>query len=96
MNQDSQNQSQKENDYYIIYSFEHSAWWKKARHGYSRYLNQAGVYTFEEAKEICQNANMLDHPAKVKDFNKASISEAMIPIPEQLVSYLRNQPSSLV
>lgn len=93
----SKNQQEKENDFYIIYSFEHNAYWKRNSFGYSRHLNQAGVYGYKEAKEICTNANMMEYATKIeKDVNSVSINECMIPIPEELASYLRNQPPSLV
>lgn len=93
----SKNQQKKENDFYIIYSFEHNAYWKRNSFGYSRHLNQAGVYGYTEAKEICTKANMMEYATKIGGgVNNVSINECMIPIPEELVSYLRSQPSSLV
>lgn len=93
---DSKNQKEKENDYYIVYSFEHNAWWKRNHFGYSRDIKAAGVYSYDEAKNICIKANMLGHPAMPNDYSRVTINEAMIPITKELASYLRSQPPSLV
>jgi hypothetical protein len=48
---------------YYIQSYEHQygdfiAWWGKRRSGYVQCLEDAGLYTEEEAKEICHSANL--------------------------------------
>lgn len=53
---------------FLIWSFEHTAWWKAGRNGYSKDVQEAGEYTFEEAEKICVDANR-------KQYN-----EAMIPL----------------
>jgi len=40
-----------------IWSNEHRAWWMPYRHGYTKSRGLAGLYSFEEASEICANAN---------------------------------------
>jgi hypothetical protein len=42
---------------YVIWSFEHEAWWRPGRWGYTRELAEAGHYTQAEAAQIVVNAN---------------------------------------
>jgi hypothetical protein len=42
---------------YLIWSFEHNAWWNPAWRGYTQDVNEAGLYDKEEAEKICENAN---------------------------------------
>lgn len=44
-------------DEWIIWSNEHSAFWKANRHGYTRLIADAGRYSKEEAEAICRDAN---------------------------------------
>ena len=37
---------------FVIWSWEHLAWWRPARQGYTKTLAEAGHYTFEEAADI--------------------------------------------
>jgi len=37
---------------YYIWSWEHQAWWRPAKAGYTRRAHEAGKYTYEEAAEI--------------------------------------------
>lgn len=55
---------------YHIWSFEHNAWWRAARRGYTINLTEAGIYEEAEALEICKGANLLP----------GQINEAMVPI----------------
>ena len=41
---------------YVIWSFEHRAWWAADRIGYTRELAQAGRYTPHEAEQIVTEA----------------------------------------
>lgn len=41
---------------YLVWSHEHSAWWRPARAGYTTFLEAAGRYTREEALVICRTA----------------------------------------
>jgi hypothetical protein len=43
---------------WIIWSVEHRAWWRENRHGYTKIIENAGVYSFKEAMEIVMDANM--------------------------------------
>jgi hypothetical protein len=44
---------------YVIWSFEHEAWWAPERRGYTEDLDQAGRYDDAEAHEIVANANVV-------------------------------------
>lgn len=56
---------------WLIWSNEHSAWWRANQHGYTYARSEAGRYTFEKACQIVANANYgLDgepHEAMVRD-----------------------------
>ena len=43
---------------YIIWSNEHQAWWRPDSHGYTRWVEDAGNYTLEEATAICKSGYM--------------------------------------
>lgn len=40
---------------FLIWSNQHRAWWRPNRCGYTRTSAAAGVYDFDEAKNICWN-----------------------------------------
>lgn len=42
---------------YRIWSIEHGSWWAPNHRGYTPLESEAGLYTFEEAKEISDGAN---------------------------------------
>lgn len=49
---------QKNNEFhYVIWSFEHNAWWKSGHRGYSESYAEAGSYSYQEALKICHGAN---------------------------------------
>jgi hypothetical protein len=41
---------------YLIWSNEHRAWWGKNSQGYVRSVLKAGMYSRDEAIDICKNA----------------------------------------
>lgn len=41
---------------YLIWSNEHSAWWKPAGRGYTLKMAEAGTYSEAEAVDICRGA----------------------------------------
>lgn len=43
---------------YLIWSVEHGAWWKPNSMGYTHRRIEAGIYSEEEAMEICDKANI--------------------------------------
>lgn len=55
---------------YFIWSFEHNAWWRSDRLGYTEELAYAGFYSHAEALSICLDANV----------NPEVPNEAMVPI----------------
>lgn len=42
---------------WLVYSFEHDAWWGANHLGYTEDITEAGRYSLEEAKDICLKAN---------------------------------------
>lgn len=44
------------NEWYV-WSMEHSAWWGPHHEGYFISRTDAGLYSYEEAKNICRTAN---------------------------------------
>lgn len=42
---------------YLIWSYEHDAWWKPGWHGYTKDISEAGRYDEVVAKGICKQAN---------------------------------------
>ena len=61
---------------YIIWSFEHDAWWGPNHRGYNSQKKDAGVYSYQEALDICLGANY--------GFYKGSEKmpyEVMVPLP---------------
>ena len=45
---------------YLIWSIEHTAWWRPAQVGYTRDLPEAGRYSESEAREILARANTVE------------------------------------
>lgn len=43
---------------YLIWSYEHDGWWKENSTGYTDDVEQAGLYTEEQASQICNEANL--------------------------------------
>jgi len=50
---------------FLIYSYEHKAWWKAHRAGYTTDASQAGHYSQQEALAICWDANRYGHHNEV-------------------------------
>lgn len=44
---------------YVIWSYEHTAWWGPDHCGYTLHLEQAGRYTYAEADDIVRQANLV-------------------------------------
>ena len=59
---------------WLIWSLEHTAWWRPGRWGYTTVLAEAGRYTRAEAEEIVARANIV------------AIHECAIPIEAVAVS----------
>ena len=59
-----------EKELFIIWSIEHNAWWCMMANGYTKERRNAGTYTYQQAKNIVENANIGKHDIP---------NEAMIP-----------------
>jgi hypothetical protein len=64
---------------YLIWSFEHEAWWKENGNGYTLNRSDAGEYDADEAEKIVIDANYT--------FLRGGEipNEALIPIPQKNV-----------
>jgi len=58
-------------DRYVIWSFEHDAWWAPARRGYTRELEEAGHYAGTEAADIVAEANLVQTNEQVMRLDDA-------------------------
>jgi hypothetical protein len=45
---------------YVIWSFEHDAWWRPGSWGYTTELEDAGHFTQAEAEKIVTDANIVE------------------------------------
>lgn len=43
---------------FLIWSEEHGSWWRPRRAGYTTSMRSAGRYTYDEALEIVEGANI--------------------------------------
>jgi len=48
---------------FVIWSYEHSAWWSPARQGYTSHLDQAGRYDQDEAGQIVTDSVLVEEVA---------------------------------
>lgn len=60
---------------WLIWSFEHDAWWKANEIGYTRDLAEAGTYSFAKAIAIVGRANQyrgekMPNEAMLPDYRK--------------------------
>ncbi len=62
------NHEERMDSYYVIWSTEHNAWWKENKCGYSKALDEAGLFSFKDANSVCIKANYV------------KMNEIMIPI----------------
>jgi hypothetical protein len=49
---------------YLIWSIEHEMWWMPISKGYTKQLDDAGRYAYEDAKKIVTNANIVKEQVK--------------------------------
>lgn len=47
------------NNVYRIWCFERNMWWKDGRMGYTESIDEAGLYSADEARDIVQTANVV-------------------------------------
>ena len=59
-------------DRFVIWSFEHDAWWRPGGYGYTPELAEAGRYTWADAQFIVRQANII------------TMNEAAIPLARAL------------
>lgn len=64
---------------WLIWSNEHGLWWKPNQRGYTQRVEEAGLYTLDEAIKICTEANFLSN----------QINEVLCPSREML-DFLRD------
>lgn len=43
---------------WFIWSIEHNGYWMSHKRGYTQHQSKAGLYSFEEAKEIVKEGNL--------------------------------------
>lgn len=60
-------------EYFLIWSFDHNAWWKPDERGYTEDLIDAGLYSFQDAKRIVVGANEYSDVPKEAMVPSASI-----------------------
>lgn len=68
-------------DKWLIWSHEHSAWWKHEGRGYTVDVADAGRFTLQGARAICTNANIYLRPG-------GPPNEVMTPAPEEIMGYV--------
>jgi hypothetical protein len=59
-----------------IWSLEHNAWWRPNAAGYAVAISDSGIYSFEQAAEICEEANLYMH-------TWGKPNAAMVPVVEE-------------
>jgi hypothetical protein len=72
---------------WLIWSHEHSAWWKAHSCGYTQHVEEAGRYSLADALRICHDANMHSDWIKnqsPKSGGNVAPDELMVPSPEML------------
>lgn len=62
-----------EGGHWLVWSIEHDRWWKPGAYGYTDNIKEAGLYTFEQALDICRKAN----------FAPDIIQEIPVPAPDK-------------
>lgn len=78
----------KAEEMYLVWSNEHRAWWRPNSQGYAKSIEDAGVYTREEAMDIARtsrNGWTVDHTPD-------EIPVAVADIPERMRSAIRALP----
>lgn len=58
-----------------IWSFQHQGWWRPGERSYTADLREAGQYSLERAREICERANV------------RAIQEAIVPVNTMWAQY---------
>ena len=64
---------------WLVWSYEHDAWWRPNACGYTPHLYEAGLYSEEKALEIEREANRYTKPGK--------LNERAIPLAAEMAKY---------
>ena len=67
---------------YVVFSWEHNAFWRPARCGYTRIIEKAGRYSREEAEAICRDADYRTYAEQKNADPDVPPSEICFPAPE--------------
>ena len=70
------------NKKWLIWSIEHNGWWMPNHNGYTRRVDYAGRYSFEEAKKIAEGANYGLTRSQEDQKQRNTPNEAICPAPE--------------
>jgi hypothetical protein len=68
---------------WLVWSHEHSAWWRPGWHGYTTRVRDAGRYEYAEARKICDGACF---PQWSANQGIKAPNEVMVPAPEMLAA----------
>lgn len=68
---------------WLVWSYEHDAWWRAGRAGYSTNVLGAGFYTEQDAADCCDKRGWVSH-------KQGMPPEMMCPAPEWLVMLRKN------
>jgi hypothetical protein len=80
--------SENNDGYWLIWSNEHSGWWRPMSMGYTPKVEQAGQYSFSEALKICSGAcygnDWTKNQSRDGDIRFLAPNEVMVPSPEMI------------
>ena len=69
---------------FLIWSNEHSSWWKANHRGYTLNRDEAGRYQLSDAINYCG-----------KDIDEMVPDEVMVPSPEMIVELTKESPNAI-
>jgi hypothetical protein len=75
---------------FLIWSIEHTAWWRPGKWGYTDQLSEAGVYDDEDARAIVANANRVHFNEALIPVESTTRAPAPVASDEDLVMRFRN------
>jgi hypothetical protein len=76
---------------YLVFSWEHNAFWRPDRCGYTRFIEKAGRYSREEAEAICRDADYRTYAEQKRADPETPPSEICFPAPEALSSICKGE-----
>jgi hypothetical protein len=71
---------------YLVFSWEHNAFWSPDRCGYTRFIERAGRYSQADAEAICRNADYRTEIERKRADQHTPPSEICFPAPEAMVA----------